>query len=842
MGLERVLGLCLLLLLVACQPKAVSVPPGTEVIRCFEGAYRVTLERDESGPWVLVLRARPDPSAHWVRWALSVAIPGESTGDANSISGSLTTVVPSSDELILGRVHPLNVKPGQQIVVSFGLDGPGPEGYVFYSESVHLCRLAEGYAILEETRGQGETTMSDMPPELLTPTPRINAPETLSTPKVGRYELVTTLPTDLPDGAMMYSTRPVSDAAGWAQRIADALGFEGEPAYAKRGCHGHEWAWGQAHSSSALTTYADYAFQASDPLAGHTGTGGLKTAEAAIAAARDWLMARDLLPEDCQTLVTASPTNVPAEPRRDIWNPGWEIRFQRVLDSLPVGGFWTSGICLHIWSNGCIGSMTYVHRTVDDQMLCPLRPVAEAWEELQAAGSPTGSGRGPAYFDTDSPLRSRYDVARIEEITLAYREQEVGTAQPHFLPFYAFRGTVCIGDWEDGFIAYVLALREERPVTAPPTPTSPPETIQLVLWALAGQFRVNPAEIELVHWQVVKWPDACLGVPMRAPCSKTITPGYRIILEIGGQPYEYRSNLDGSYFLLAAPEVQIEDPVLIWEGDEPNGCQSLALAADGRAAAIGPCGAPQTPLYLLDDVQRPQQLAYLLARFASFYAETLAGQVTFQGRGKEIATPAWQRAIVTWANLVRQELQFGRSGASWGLALAWHGEGETAGFCDHLQVESYGLAFASTSRCGGGEAQTLGQAWLDTAELEQLYAWQDRLFVFELPGRLVFTGTGSQAATEAEVQAILDWAERLWKRIVANTPRLSDVPAMPCPHTPLGGFYDVWQNEQVRPRLCCPLAPAMAITGEGGFNVNPICSYSTNGSRDVAQRGLCLEW
>ena len=142
-------------------------------------------------------------------------------------------------------------------------------------------------------------------------------------------------------------------------------------------------------------------------------------------------------------------------------------------------------------------------------------------------------------------------------------------------------------------------------------------------------------------------------------------------MEISGEHYEYRSNLDGSYFLLACgPQAQIEAPVLIWEGDEPDGCQSLALAADGRAA-IGPCGAPQTPLHLFDDMQRPQQLVYLRGRFAPFYAETLAGRVTFQGRGKEIAMPAWQRAIATWARLVRQELQFGRSGASWGLALAW---------------------------------------------------------------------------------------------------------------------------------------------------------------------------
>jgi len=375
---------------------------------------------------------------------------------------------------------------------------------------------------------------------------------------------------------------------------------------------------------------------------------------------------------------------------------------------------------------------------------------------------------------------------------------------------YRHHGSVHNEDWE---------LTSYPGMATTPTPISLPDTLQAVLWVLAVQFRVNPAEIGLVHWEAMEWPDVCLGVPLRDPCAETITPGYRIILEINGRQYEYRSNLEGSYFLPAAGlQAQIEAATLTWEGDGPDGCQSLALAADGRAS-IGPCGAPQTPLHLhlFDGMQRPQQLAYLSARFAPLCAETPAGQATFQGEGKEIATPAWQRAIAAWARLVRQELQFGRSGASWGLALGWHGEEDPAGFCDHLQVEGYGLAFASTSRCGGGEAQTFGQTWLDTAELEQLYAWQDRLACFELPERLVFTGTGPQAATEAEVQAILEWAERLWKRIVADRPKLSDVTTMGCPHIPLGGFYDVWQNERVRPRLGCAVAPALAVSGTEAY-------------------------
>jgi len=420
---------------------------------CFEGAYRLILEEDEQGRPVLVLHARPDTRAGWTRWSVIVATSGERAGEANSINGEMPFATTQDADLTLGRVYPLEVEQGQRMVVSFSLDGPGQEGYHFFCESVQMLRAPEGYAILEETRIPGKTAIGDAPPPLLTLTPQKEAPETVPIPEVERYELTIALPVDLPDKAIVYSSRPVADVAGWAQRIAGALGFEGEPAYANKGCNDQEWAWGKAHSSSALTTYGDYAFQASDPQACDTGTGGLKTAEAAIAAARDWLLARGLLPQDCRILVTASPTNLSAEPRGDIWNPGWEICFQRVLDGVPVGRFWTSGIRMHIWSNGRIGFLTYVHRTVDDQTLYALRPVEEAWEELQNSG--------PIYFDTDSPVRPRYDLAHIEEISLSYRESEVARRQTHFLPLYAFRGTVHIGGYEDGFVAYVPALRGE---------------------------------------------------------------------------------------------------------------------------------------------------------------------------------------------------------------------------------------------------------------------------------------------------------------------------------------------------------------------------------------------
>jgi hypothetical protein len=43
------------------------------------------------------------------------------------------------------------------------------------------------------------------------------------------------------------------------------------------------------------------------------------------------------------------------------------------------------------------------------------------------------------------------------------------------------------------------------------------------------------------------------------------------------------------------------------------------------------------------------------------------------------------------------------------------------------------------------------------------------------------------------------------------------VPPSACPHMPLGGFYDVWRNEQVYPRLGCAVAPAEAVSGTEAY-------------------------
>jgi hypothetical protein len=59
-------------------------------------------------------------------------------------------------------------------------------------------------------------------------------------------------------------------------------------------------------------------------------------------------------------------------------------------------------------------------------------------------------------------------------------------------------------------------------------------------------------------------------------------------------------------------------------------------------------------------------------------------------------------------------------------------------------------------------------------------------------------------------------SERPWTATAPSatpTPMLSDISPSDCSRVPLGGFNDVWRNEQVYPRLGCAVAPAEAVIG-----------------------------
>lgn len=82
------------------------------------------------------------------------------------------------------------------------------------------------------------------------------------------------------------------------------------------------------------------------------------------------------------------------------------------------------------------------------------------------------------------------------------------------------------------------------PKTAAPgmTPALQPTVRDLALADLAAKLGVTPDAITVKSVEPVEWPDASLGCPQPGMMyAQVITPGYRIVLEVNGQSYEYHA-------------------------------------------------------------------------------------------------------------------------------------------------------------------------------------------------------------------------------------------------------------------------------------------------------------
>ncbi len=105
------------------------------------------------------------------------------------------------------------------------------------------------------------------------------------------------------------------------------------------------------------------------------------------------------------------------------------------------------------------------------------------------------------------------------------------------------------------------------------------------------------------------------------------------------------------------------------------------------------------------------------------------------------------------------------------VALAWHRDGGIAGFCDELTVYQTGESVAFS--CKGGTSEELAQAPLEPAEMEKLNDWTARLVSFEftqtdpakadaMTVRVVFMGNGATAPSDADKQAMQEWAAQVF--------------------------------------------------------------------------------
>lgn len=144
---------------------------------------------------------------------------------------------------------------------------------------------------------------------------------------------------------------------------------------------------------------------------------------------------------------------------------------------------------------------------------------------------------------------------------------------------------------------------------------------------LAKSLGVAPLQITVVSREALSWPDACLGVTQPGVlCKPGETPGFRIILESGGQRYEYHTDATGllvmpgkegpvvanSVAALAAQEMLagklgipssqvsvVSKALMEW----PDSCLGVSMTD-------GPCVAGVTPGYLITLEAQGQQVEY----------------------------------------------------------------------------------------------------------------------------------------------------------------------------------------------------------------------------------------
>jgi hypothetical protein len=74
-----------------------------------------------------------------------------------------------------------------------------------------------------------------------------------------------------------------------------------------------------------------------------------------------------------------------------------------------------------------------------------------------------------------------------------------------------------------------------------------PPAVTAAIEALASRVSVDPASVEVMSFDSVNWPDACLDLPQAGEaCAQAVTPGWRIDLLANGTAYEAHTDQLGS--------------------------------------------------------------------------------------------------------------------------------------------------------------------------------------------------------------------------------------------------------------------------------------------------------
>jgi hypothetical protein len=111
---------------------------------------------------------------------------------------------------------------------------------------------------------------------------------------------------------------------------------------------------------------------------------------------------------------------------------------------------------------------------------------------------------------------------------------------------------------------YTAEVAEEYPPVTP-APVEEPFMIieETAVTNLAMALGIPEDEIVVTSFKEVTWSNGCLGINnLEIACTEALVPGYQLLLEAGGETYEYRSDRNGTIILPADETASppIEDP------------------------------------------------------------------------------------------------------------------------------------------------------------------------------------------------------------------------------------------------------------------------------------------
>lgn len=83
----------------------------------------------------------------------------------------------------------------------------------------------------------------------------------------------------------------------------------------------------------------------------------------------------------------------------------------------------------------------------------------------------------------------------------------------------------------------------------------PPSAVLEAQEQLSDMLGVSVESIQVIEFEQVDWPDACLGLPQEGEaCAQVITPGFRVVLEVNGEQHVFRTDREGNVVRLAPQE------------------------------------------------------------------------------------------------------------------------------------------------------------------------------------------------------------------------------------------------------------------------------------------------